>query len=546
MKIYEAISTALVAEGVDTLFAVMGDANQDIIVELVEHHGLKLVCCKHESTAVAAADGYSRFSGKLGLATVTQGPGYTNATTSLVGARLRRSQVLLIAGHTSLSDPYNPQGAIDQQALANLTTGAGHTLNHPKNLDFALAQAFRHIRGGHGPFILNLPQDVQKSPVATSSWKYRPQYRVEAGSPAAEDDVISAVNLIRKAKRPGLICGRGAVDAGAEDEIRKLSNILAAPIAVTLLSKGFCCEHPLYLGVSGGLGDGTALKVLDDCDLLVSFGASLNLWTTHFGTVVKNKKLIQCDRRQEAFDWYSPVDVSLKGDVKKVASQMIEKLNDFSAHDSIEALAKKVADAKPGPCEFDDGDAVDPRRAMWRLEQTLPKESRTIVIDGGHGAMVANQILSAWGSRNWDNGLEFGAIGQGLAIALGACFARPGKAITHVTGDAAFMMNIADFHTAVNHQLPLNVFVLNDNALGQERHDLVHKHMNPKYAQVAEPDFAKLAIGFGARGYKIERPTDLSLIDEVLKEGVGPAIVDIKINGDVELPISWEIAKHLS
>jgi acetolactate synthase-1/2/3 large subunit len=546
MKVYEAITAAIVDEGADTLFAVMGDANQDLIVDLVERHGLKLVHCKNEMTAVAAADGYSRFTGKLGVATVTQGPGYTNATTSLIGARLRRSPVLLIAGHTSLSDPYNPQGAIDQQALANLTTGAGYTLNHPKNLDFALAQTFRHIRGGHGPFILNLPQDVQKSPVADSHWHYKRQYRGESASCARAEDITSAINLICKAKRPGLLCGRGAVNAEAGMEIRALADILGAPIAVTLLAKGFCCEHPLYLGVCGGLGDGTALKVFEECDLILAFGASLNAWTTHFGTVLKNKTLIQCDNRQEAFGWFSATDVTLEGDAKKTALQINEKLAGINIPNVRKETEKAIANAKPAPCQFEDGGAVDPRRAIWYLENALPKDNRTIIIDGGHGAMVANQILSAWGPRNWDNGLEFGAVGQGLAIAIGACFAKPGSPITHVTGDAAFIMNIADFHTAVSYGLPLNVFILNDNALGQEKHDLVHKHLNPKYAQVVQPDFAELARGFGARGYKIESPTDLSQIDEALREGSGPAIVDIRINGDFELPVSWEIAKHLS
>jgi acetolactate synthase-1/2/3 large subunit len=108
MKVLEAIAAAIAAEGIDHLFAVMGDANQDVIVELCEKHGLKFVHAHHEGSAVGMADGYARFSGKIGLATTTQGPGYTNATTSLVLARLHRSPVLMLAGHASLRDPYNP------------------------------------------------------------------------------------------------------------------------------------------------------------------------------------------------------------------------------------------------------------------------------------------------------------------------------------------------------------------------------------------------------------------------------------------------------
>src|ERR1700739_2900235 len=121
MKVLEALASAIAAEGIDHIFAVMGDANQDIIVELCEKHGLKYIHAHHETAAVGMADGYSRFSGKIGLAATTQGPGYTNATTSLVLAPLARSPVLMLAGHASLRDPYNPQGMIDQHAMAKLT-----------------------------------------------------------------------------------------------------------------------------------------------------------------------------------------------------------------------------------------------------------------------------------------------------------------------------------------------------------------------------------------------------------------------------------------
>ena len=125
MKVLEALAAAIAAEGIDHLFAVMGDANQDIIVELCEKHGLKFVHAHHEGSAVGMADGYARLSGKIGLASTTQGPGYTNATTSLVCARLHRSPVLMLAGHASLRDPYTPQGMADHWRSSQLRRRLG-------------------------------------------------------------------------------------------------------------------------------------------------------------------------------------------------------------------------------------------------------------------------------------------------------------------------------------------------------------------------------------------------------------------------------------
>jgi acetolactate synthase-1/2/3 large subunit len=147
-------------------------------------------------------------------------------------------------------------------------------------------------------------------------------------------------------------------------------------------------------------------------------------------------------------------------------------------------LVQKKKQQKPPAITYDDGKWVDPRRAARYLEDKLSKRDRILVFDGGHALMVAVQTLTSPGLDNWTTGADFGAVGQGLAIALGACFARPGKRITHVTADAAFMMNVAAFHTAVSHNLPLTVFVFNDNAAGQERHDLVHKGFPTKYAEL--------------------------------------------------------------
>src|SRR5262249_4851119 len=145
-------------------------ANQNLIVDLGEKHRVKFVHAHHEGSAVAMADGYARFSGKPGLASVTQGPGYTNATTSLVCARLHRTPLLLLAGHASLGDPYNPQGMVDQDALAKLTVEATAKLDSVKNVDYCLGEAFRQLKAKKGPFILNMPQDIQRLDLPDKEW----------------------------------------------------------------------------------------------------------------------------------------------------------------------------------------------------------------------------------------------------------------------------------------------------------------------------------------------------------------------------------------
>jgi acetolactate synthase I/II/III large subunit len=548
MKVLEALASAIAAEGIDHVFTVMGDANQDFLVELCEKHGVQYVHAHHETSAVGMADGYARFSGKIGLASTTQGPGYTNATTSLVAARLHRSPVLMLAGHASLRDPYNPQGMVDQHALAKLTTGATVRIDHPHNVDYCLGEAFRQLKANKGPFVLNMPQDVQHSVMSDENWTYRPMYKAKVSQPPRVEDVAEAAKILAEAKRPTILCGLGAAESKSEPEVRALAEFLGAPVATSLYAAGLCSQYPLYLGISGGLGSDLTVDTLADSDVMIVVGASLNEWTTHFGKILKNgKKIIQIDDREDAFGWFARITVGMEADAKVAVAALLDRLKESgkSARQPDAATAQKIKQRKPPATSYEDGKWVDPRRAAAYLEDKLPKRERILVFDGGHAAMVMCQAMSSPSAGNWASGLDFGAIGQGLSIALGACFARPGKRVTHLTADASFMMNVADFHTAVSHNLPLTVFVFNDNAVGQERHDLMHKGLPTKYAEVVQPDFEKLAVGFGAKGFRVNHPDDFGEIDKALAVEDGPVIVNVRINGDVELPVSWEIAQAL-
>ncbi|MBV8274241.1 MAG: thiamine pyrophosphate-binding protein, partial [Verrucomicrobia bacterium] len=256
MKVYEAIAEAIYKEGADTIFGVMGNANMYLIGELCAKYGFKFIQAKHEQSATSMADGYARVSGKIGIATVTQGPGFTNSITSLVAARAHRTALLMLAGHAPLSDPYNMQGLVDQNAMAIQATQAGVLLNHPKAVDYVLGETFRHLRAKEGPFVLNLPQDIQAADVPIPDWSYRPLYKAPEPQPPGADDLEAAAKMIEAARRPVIICGLGARAAHAEPEVLAIAKYLGAPVAVTLPAKGMCSDYPLYLGVSGGLGTG--------------------------------------------------------------------------------------------------------------------------------------------------------------------------------------------------------------------------------------------------------------------------------------------------
>jgi thiamine pyrophosphate-dependent acetolactate synthase large subunit-like protein len=335
-----------------------------------------------------------------------------------------------------------------------------------------------------------------------------------------------------------------------------LAEQLHAPICTTLLAKGFCSDSPLWTGMSGGLGERIALDILAECDCLLVIGASLNQWTTHHGALLANKRIIQIDTRQEAFGLYHRVDLALQGDAGATTEALLtatlqRAVPQRTGENTLIVRIKQALETFREPLAYETGadGTVDPRQALRELDRLLPSD-RTLVVAGGHAAMLACQYLTVASPDNWTcTSTDFGALGQGLATSIGAAFARPGKRITHVTADGDFMMNLADFDTAVRYQLPLTIIILNDQGFGQERHDLAHKGLPTAYAMQPSPDFASVAESFGARGYRFETADSLAQLSEVLEQAhqtTGPAVLDIHINGRVESPVSQEIARALA
>ncbi len=541
----EAIADALATEGTEVVFALMGDANMELIAALGAR-GMKLVFGRHEQGVVGMADGYARFSAMPGIATVTQGPGLTNAVTSLVVAHRHRSPVLLLAGDAPVGDRHNPQ-LFDQLALANLVAGKSGRVESARSFDELLAEALRTVRSGF-PYVLNLPGDIQRATL-DPGWHYKRCYATAQHVCAESELVRAAAEALARAKRPVILAGRGAVTSAAAKALMQLGELLNAPLATTLLANGLFAGHPLELGVSGGLGDGRALRALESSDLVLVAGASLNPWTTHFGSVTEGRQIVQIDLDPSAFRPQGSQHLALHGDATATASAIFGKLRARGdvrppAWPGLKDILRGVRQRDSSPY-LDTDHALDPRHFLAELDDKLPT-GRSLVIGGGHAAQVACFMLRASSPADWTcTSVDFGALGQGLSVAVGACFARPGGRITHVTADGDFMMGLSELDTAIRYSLPLTIFVLNDHAMGQERHNLHAKGLSTAYAEYPSPDLVALARSFGATGYRIEGPKDLSELNRALEPHEGVVIVDVRINGEYLNPVSREIASHL-
>jgi acetolactate synthase I/II/III large subunit len=544
MKLYSAVCAALAQAGVDTVFAVMGNGNQELLAELSARHGVRFVHARHEQNAVAMADGYARATGGIGVASVTQGPGLTNACTSLACAARSRTPVLVLAGAASLRDPFNPQ-ALDQEDFARISAGAGAVVRHADTLGHELDKAFRRLRVDEGPYVLSLPADIQHAELGDDVGWTPPVPPISASMP---DRVALSplADVLARAACPVILAGRGVVRAGAEAVLGDLASRLGAPITTSLLAKGLCRGHPLYAGVGGGLGDATARGVLQQADVLLAVGTSLNQWTTYHGSAVSNTTVIHIDSRPEAFHAESRATWPVQGDAGAVLRSLVHIL-DEKGHAPREPRPEQVClrGAPWSEADFADGDSCDPRRVITVVSDHL-RPTDVVVADGGHVNHLACQGIDVPKAQSWHWSNAFGAIGQGLGMAIGAAFAQPVGRVVHVTGDASFLMNVADLDTAARHDLPLTVVVLNDGAVGQERHDLEHKGLPTELAEIRPPDFTALADGFGANGVRVRKVEELDELVHALQGGSGVTVVDVRINPEVESTSSWAVAQRVT
>jgi acetolactate synthase I/II/III large subunit len=535
-SVVERLARMLVDEGTEIVFGVTGDGNLELLTELTAKYGVPFVHARHEQGAVAMAEGYARFSGRIGVCTVTQGPGLTNTATSLATAAAACAPVLLIAADVAASDVHHVQ-RFDQAAFVR-STGCAFKPVFAGSAEADLAAAFRHLRGGRGPVVLDVPLDVQQvrslpTPSATPAAVPVPP------SQPADEAVDAAAELLAQARRPVMLIGRGVLaSAGGEAAVRELAETLACPVATTFMAHGALHGYERSLGLAGGLSAPATVDALEGADCIMAIGASLNAWTTAAGTLVSNATLLQIDADPAAIGRITPVHAGLAGDAALTCRALAARLTPRGDK-------ARPHDAPWAPTDYQDlPDAVDPRRALDALDAALD-DRRLVVLDTGHFTILALQHLTVSDPRRFALTLSFAAIGQGLPTAIGAAFAHPGERVTLVAGDGGLLMSLYELETAIRSRLPLTVFVVNDAGYGQERHSLAAKGLARSLADHGTPDLAAVARAMGGSGLRIDSPAGLEQLPAALAEADGTLLVDVRVNPTFVSPASAEIARRM-
>ena len=528
----EIVIECLKEQGVDTIFGYPGGAILNVYDELYKHRDeIRHVLTSHEQGASHAADGYARSTGKVGVCFATSGPGATNLVTGIATAYM--DSVPMVAITCNVTVPLLGKDSFQEIDIAGITTPItkhNFIVKDITKLADTIRRAFRIAQTGRpGPVLVDIPKDI-----TAGKTEYRPAVIEPVGRKTeqlTEEDIEKAVTYIKKAKRPYIFVGGGAVISEASEELKKFVELVDAPVTDTLMGKGaYDGTSENYTGMLGMHGTKTSNLGVSECDLLIAIGVRFS--DRVIGNAKKfahHAKIIQFDVDPAEINKNIVVDACVMGDIREILTRINERLTPMKHEDWM----KHILEYKEQyPLTYHKEGLSGPY--MIEKIYELTKGDATIVTEVGQHQMWAAQYYRYSKPRTLITSGGLGTMGYGLGAAIGAQIANPDRTVINIAGDGCFRMNMNEIATAVREQLPLIQVVVNNHVLG-----MVRQWQNLFYEQIYSAtvlndnvDFVKLAEAMGATGI---RATNRSEFEEAMKQALSmkiPVVIDAVIDSD--------------
>ena len=526
--------------GADTVFGVVGSGNFHVTNALIAR-GARFVAARHEGGAACMADGWARATGQVGLVSVHQGPGLTNAITGITEAAKSRTPLLVLAADVAGS-AVRSNFRIDVAALAASVGAQAERLHSPGSAAADVARAYRTAQAQRRTVVLAMPLDVQAAqcdpPAIPPSPPLRPCL---PGTEAAAE----LARVLASAQRPVFVAGRGARVADARADLERLADACGALLATSAAAKGLFRGNPWDLDVSGGFATPLAAELIGAADLIVGWGCSLNMWTMRHGRLIgPDTTVVQVDDDVSAIGAHRPVDLAVLGDAAQTARAALAELAgqggpgyrspQLQARVAREGRWRDVpypdegARGMDGPGE-DGEERIDPRTLTIALDDLLPSE-RMVAVDSGNFMGYPSMFLSVPDARAFCFTQAYQSVGLGLASAIGAALAQPDRLPVAALGDGGALMGVSELETVVRLRLPMVIVVYDDEAYGAEVHHFGPDGHALDTVRFPPADIAAIGRGFGCAGVTIRGPQDLAPVREWLAGPRDrPLVIDAKV-----------------
>jgi acetolactate synthase-1/2/3 large subunit len=531
---------ALIDQGVDTVFGYPGGAVLPIYDEIFQQQKIKHILVRHEQGAAHAAEGYARATGKPGVVLVTSGPGATNAVTGITDALMDSIPMVVLTGQVPTfmigSDAFQEA---DTVGITRPCTKMNWLVKDTDELANTIHEAF-HIatHGRPGPVLVDIPKDVQ---FASGTYVPPQKARTEHYRPRVKGDIDRITELVaalETAERPIFYTGGGVINSGtaASQLLRELVDATGIPVTSTLMGLGaYPASGKHWVGMLGMHGLYEANWAMHDCDLMINIGARFDdRITGRIDAFSPGSRKAHIDIDPSSINKVVKTDFPIVGDVAHVLEDMLRIWKARGRKVNKPALATwwtQIEAWKAVRClDFKASETtIKPQYALQRLEAlTRDHPKRYIATEVGQHQMWAAQYLGFDAPNRWLTSGGLGTMGYGFPASIGAQVAHPDALVINVAGEASWLMNMQEMGTAIQYDLPVKQFILNNERLGMVRQwqELLHGERYSHSWSEALPDFVKLAEAFGAKGILCKDPKDLDdAIMEMLRYD-GPVIFD--------------------
>jgi acetolactate synthase-1/2/3 large subunit len=540
----EMVIEALADQGVEHIFGYPGGAVLPIYDALFQSQDrVRHILVRHEQGAVHAAEGYARSTGKVGCVLVTSGPGATNAVTGLTDALCDSIPLVVITGqvptHLIGNDAFQE---CDTVGITRPCTKYNYLVKKIEDLPSALHEAFHIASSGRpGPVVVDIPKDIQFARGSYSKPKefqhkgYRPKLDGDA------DTIKQAVELMTAAKRPLFYTGGGVINSGpaACQSLRELVRVTGFPITSTLMGLGaFPAAEPQWLGMLGMHGTWEANWSMHDCDLMICIGARFDdRITGRLDAFSPGSTKIHVDIDPSSINKNVKVDLPIVGDCGHVLEEMLRGLRASSVRTdkkSLEAWWSQIEKwrAKKSLAFHNSKDIIKPQYAIQRLFELTKDRDTYITTEVGQHQMWAAQFYQFQQPNRWMTSGGLGTMGYGLPASVGVQLAHPDSLVIDIAGEASVQMTMQEVSTAVQYELPVKIFILNNRYMGMVRQwqELLHGGRYSHSYSEALPDFVKLADAYHAHGIRCEKPGDLDAKIREMIEVKKPVIFDCVVD----------------
>lgn len=524
-----ALVKALQAWDIDHLYGIPGDSIDAVVDSLrTERNSIEFVHVRHEEVASLAAASYTKLTGKIGVALSIGGPGVVHLLNGMYDAQMDSVPQLILAGQTD-STALGTKAFQETDILKMVEGVAAYSrqiTENDKDVFGIVNEAIRTAYEQKGVAVLVLPNNL-----LTQKVKDTTNTKVDTAPPARVNpkprSIKKAAKLVNKSKRPVMLLGTGAKHA--KDEVKEFIETAKVPTIITLPAKGILADaHPYNIGNLGKIGTKTSYQTIQDADLLIMVG-------TNYPYVdylpKKNIKAIQIDTNPEAIGHRFDVNVGIIGDSKYALQQLTDTMNHVSDRDFLNKTLEREAtwDAWMAEDKANDNSPIRPERLMDAINH-VKTDDAIFSIDVGTSTVWSTRYLDLTVNNKFIVSSWLGTMGCALPGAIAAKRAYPNRQVVGIAGDGAFQMVMQDFATAVQYDLPMTIFVLNNQELSFIKYEQQAAGELEYAIDFTDVDLAMFAESAGGVGYTLKDP---NRIDEIVEEAMSqtkPTIVNVYVD----------------